>query len=102
MKLEDLEIYNLSMDLSDKIWEAIRQWDYFAKDTIDKQWCRATDSVSANISEGFGRNSTGMPAVSITSPVGRSMRAKPGWINPSGESSSRKRLMMSCSPLITY
>ena len=57
MKLEDLEIYNLSMDLSDKIWEAIRQWDYFAKDTIGKQWCRAADSVSANISEGFGRNS---------------------------------------------
>ncbi len=57
MKLEDLEIYNLSMDLSDKIWEAIGQWDYFAKDTIGKQWCRAADSVSANISEGFGRNS---------------------------------------------
>ncbi len=57
MKLEDLEIYNLSMDLSDKIWEAIGQWEHFAKDTIGKQWCRAADSVSANISEGFGRNS---------------------------------------------
>lgn len=57
MKLEDLEIYNLSMDLSDRIWAAIGRWDYFAKDTIGKQWCRAADSVSANISEGFGRNS---------------------------------------------
>jgi len=57
MKLEDLEIYNLSMDLSDEVWEIVMKWDYFPKDTIGKQWTRAIDSVSANISEGFGRNS---------------------------------------------
>jgi four helix bundle protein len=56
MKLEDLEIYNLSMDLSDKVWDYVVSWEYFAKDTIGKQWVRAADSVSANISEGFGRN----------------------------------------------
>ncbi|NDV47104.1 four helix bundle protein [Paludibacter sp. 221] len=57
MKLEDLEIYNLSMDLSDKIWDIVMAWDYFSKDTIGKQWTRSSDSVSANIGEGFGRNS---------------------------------------------
>ena len=57
MKLEDLEIYNLSMDISDQVWDIILKWDYFAKDTIGKQWIRALDSVSANISEGLGRNS---------------------------------------------
>lgn len=57
MKLEDLEIYNLSMDLSDEVWEIVMKWDYFPKDTIGKQWTRAIDSVSANISEGIGRNS---------------------------------------------
>ena len=56
MKLEDLEVYNLSMTLSDKVWFLVLKWDYFAKDTIGKQWARASDSVSANISEGFGRN----------------------------------------------
>lgn len=56
MKLEDLEIYNISMDLSDKIWFIVDTWDYFKKDTIGKQLVRAIDSVSANISEGFGRN----------------------------------------------
>jgi four helix bundle protein len=56
MKLEDLEIYNLSMTLSDKVWIFVLKWDYFAKDTIGKQCARASDSVSANISEGFGRN----------------------------------------------
>ena len=32
-------------------------WDYFAKDTIGKQFIRAIDSISANIAEGFGRYS---------------------------------------------
>jgi len=56
MKLEDLEVYNLSMTLSDKVWDLVITWEYFAKDTLGKQWVRASDSVSANISEGFGRN----------------------------------------------
>jgi len=56
MKLEDLEVYNISMDLSDKIWIIVEKWDFFKKDTIGKQLVRAIDSVSANISEGFGRN----------------------------------------------
>ena len=55
MKLEDLEVYNLSMVLSDKVWDLVIAWEYFAKDTLGKQWVRASDSVSANISEGFGR-----------------------------------------------
>ncbi len=56
MKLEDLEVYNISMDLSDKIWVIVDKWDFFKKDTIGKQLVRAIDSVSSNISEGFGRN----------------------------------------------
>lgn len=55
MKLEDLEIYNLSMNFSDTVWNMVCQWEYFAKDTVGKQWIRAADSVDANISEGFGR-----------------------------------------------
>lgn len=56
MKFEDLEVYKLSMDLSDKIWNLVIKWDYFPKDTVGKQWVRAIDSVSANVNEGFGRN----------------------------------------------
>ncbi|QNN40322.1 MULTISPECIES: four helix bundle protein [Pedobacter] len=54
-KLEDLEVYNLSELISDKIWDIVMGWDYFAKDTIGKQICRAADSISANIAEGYGR-----------------------------------------------
>ncbi len=55
MRIEDLEIYNLSMNLSDKIWELVCKWVYFQKDTVGKQWVRAADSIEANIAEGFGR-----------------------------------------------
>ena len=55
MKLEDLEIYRLSMKLGEEIWEIVEKWDYFSKGTVGKQLVSASDSVSANISEGFGR-----------------------------------------------
>lgn len=55
MKLEELEIYQLSMEIGEKVWEIVNAWDYFAKDTIGKQLIRSTDSIAANISEGFGR-----------------------------------------------
>lgn len=55
MKLEELNVYNLSMELEERIWEVVNHWDYFLKDTIGKQLIRVVDSVAANISEGFGR-----------------------------------------------
>lgn len=57
MKLKDLEIYKLSMDIGDKIYNITMRMDYFDKDTLAKQWVRATDPISLNISEGFGRYS---------------------------------------------
>jgi len=55
MKLEELNVYKLSMDMSEKIWEIVVKWDYFTKDTLGKQLVRAADSIAANLSEGFGR-----------------------------------------------
>ncbi len=55
MKLEELHVYQLSMELGEKIWAIVINWDYFLKDTIGKQLVRAADSVAANLSEGFGR-----------------------------------------------
>lgn len=55
MKLEELQVYQLSMELGEKIWEIVINWDYFLKDTLGKQLVRAADSVAANLSEGFGR-----------------------------------------------
>lgn len=43
------------MEIGEKVWKIVNAWDYFAKDTIGKQLIRSTDSIAANISEGFGR-----------------------------------------------
>ena len=48
MRLEDLEIYQLSIEIGEKVWDMVKDWKYFEKDTIGKQLVRSTDSVSAN------------------------------------------------------
>jgi len=55
MKLEEFRIYNDAMEIGEKVWEIITEWDIFAKDTMGKQVVRSADSVAANLSEGLGR-----------------------------------------------
>ena len=55
MKLEELNVYVLSMDMAERICEIVVKWDYFTKDTLGRQLVRAADSIAANLSEGFGR-----------------------------------------------
>ena len=55
LQLNNVSSYKISFHLSNYIWDIIINWDYFAKDTIGKQFTRSIDSISANIAEGFGR-----------------------------------------------
>jgi len=55
MELEDLRIYKLAMDFGEKIWSLVIKWNNLAVDTLGKQLIRSSDSIAANISEGFGR-----------------------------------------------
>jgi four helix bundle protein len=55
LKLNDIESYKSAFKLSNYVWEIVIKWNFFEKDTIGKQFARAVDSISANISEGFGR-----------------------------------------------
>lgn len=55
LDIEDLSSYKIAMEMGNLIWDIVSKWDYFAKDTIGKQYVRCVDSVAANISEGFGR-----------------------------------------------
>ena len=52
--LGNLLAYQLSRELSKIVWNIVKEWDWFTKDTIGKQWVRATDSISANFAEGYG------------------------------------------------
>jgi four helix bundle protein len=55
LQLNDIQAYKAAFKFSNDVWSVVARWDYFAKDTLGKQFCRAADSVSANIAEGFGR-----------------------------------------------
>jgi len=54
---EQLEVYQVSEDLADRIWELVLGWNNFARDTVGKQMVRAADSIGSNIAEGCGRGS---------------------------------------------
>ena len=55
LKLEDLNSYTISSNLSDYIWKLVVEWKWFEKRTLGAQLTDATDSIAANIAEGFGR-----------------------------------------------
>lgn len=55
LDLNDLSSYRLAMEMGTLVWDIVNEWEYFAKDTIGKQFVRCVDSVAANIAEGFGR-----------------------------------------------
>jgi four helix bundle protein len=55
MRLEELKVYQLAMDIGERVWVVIDKWDYFAKDTVGKQLVKSVDSIAANLSEGYSR-----------------------------------------------
>jgi four helix bundle protein len=55
LQLNDLTSYVSAFAFSNEVWQVVTTWDYFARDTIGKQFVNAADSISANIAEGFGR-----------------------------------------------
>ncbi len=55
MKLEDLEIYQIALKISDLAWEIYQNLPREFRFTIGQQFLDASDSIGANIAEGFGR-----------------------------------------------
>lgn len=55
MELRDLEIYNISRDISKKAWEIYKEMDWQDRKIIGDQWIQSIDSIGANLAEGFGR-----------------------------------------------
>jgi four helix bundle protein len=55
LKLNDVFAYKKALLLSNYVWNIVIRLDYFSKKTVGEQFIRSTDSISANIAEGFGR-----------------------------------------------
>jgi four helix bundle protein len=55
LDLRKFKIVDQANQIGDSVWEEVILWNYFNKDTIGKQLVRAADSISANLSEAYGR-----------------------------------------------
>ena len=55
IKLEDLEVYKVAMEIGEIAWNIVEKWNYSQKDTLGKQFTKSADSIALNISEGYGR-----------------------------------------------
>jgi len=55
LPLENLEVYQIACNLSDSGWSIYSSLNWEIKRIIGEQFITATDSVGANIAEGYGR-----------------------------------------------
>lgn len=55
LKLEELEVYKVSMEIGEIVWQVVLKWEYFERKTLGAQFVDAADSIALNISEGYGR-----------------------------------------------
>lgn len=55
IRLEDLEVYKVAMEIGDIVRNIVEAWAFYQKDTLGKQLTRCADSIALNISEGYGR-----------------------------------------------
>src|SRR3989339_1712377 len=55
VKLEDLFVYKISMELCDSAWKIYELFQWQDKKIIGDQFITAVDSVAANVAEGYGR-----------------------------------------------
>src|SRR4030095_4749300 len=55
LPLEDLEIYQLALEIGDYVWKMVNKWEFFPKKTVGGQFVEAADSIASNIAEGYGR-----------------------------------------------
>ncbi len=53
--ITELDVYTLAEELSDLIWYNFDKWNKKVQNTIGYQIIRSSDSISANLSEGYGR-----------------------------------------------
>ncbi|MGC1249073.1 MAG: four helix bundle protein [Spirulinaceae cyanobacterium] len=53
---ENLPVYQLAEQLANEVWTLVKNWDFFAQDTVGKSLVNAADRIGARIAEGNGRS----------------------------------------------
>jgi len=38
MKLEELKVYQIAMEIGEEVYQLVAKWDYFDKDTTGNNW----------------------------------------------------------------
>ena len=56
-RVYELDGYKLAETLSDRVWNDFDQWNKKVQNTVGFQIIRSSDSIAANIAEGYGRYS---------------------------------------------
>jgi len=54
-RVYELDVYKLAEELSDRVWYDFDTWNKKVQNTIGYQIIRSSDSIAANIAEGYGR-----------------------------------------------
>ena len=54
-RVYELEIYKLSEESSDLVWYDFDKWNKKIQNTVGYQIIQSSDSIAANIAEGYGR-----------------------------------------------
>jgi len=54
-EIYEMDVYKLAEELSDLIWYGFDNWPKKAQQTIGYQIIRSSDSIAANLAEGYGR-----------------------------------------------
>jgi len=57
--LEELDLLREAEGIADAVWEMVKAWQSFERQTLGSQLVRSADSVGANIAESYGRNHFG-------------------------------------------
>ena len=54
-RVYELDVYKLAEELSDMVWHDFDKWNKKVQNTMGYQIIRSSDSIAANIAEGYGR-----------------------------------------------
>jgi len=54
-RVYELDVYKLAEELSDMVWYDFDKWNKKIQNTVGYQIIRSSDSISANLAEGYGR-----------------------------------------------